>query len=206
MSMRGSCASFYAIMATGTLLGLTLPAVADSTASAVQRYLAARHAGFGLALAPEADVFDAQFLIVPLPPPANAALRVTGCRWDALRRQVEFRLVCSTVGACRPFVATLRLPDGRVPWQLRGLSPPAAAEGLSPENRRGRGVAPSVPPLVRAGEHVRLVVSGPGIRMKIPVVCLEPGVLGQIIRARSVEDPKVFHAQVLEGGLLATVF
>ena len=204
-------------LAAGALVQLTVGANADSSVSqAVAQYLVARAAA-GSSLPDSApQAFDLTALSVPLAPPPGLALRLTGSRWDALLRQLEFRLECSTAGACRPFLATLRTHDDKIPREMLGLLSNTSAEkeftekglavGVPGTPRRVRKTVTRPQPLVRAGEHVRLVVTGPGIRMKIPAVCLEPGALGQTIRARSLEGPKVFHAQVVGAGLLTTVF
>jgi len=203
------------IVLTAGALALALPAAGESRVTeAVSQYLAGRsvagiaprlHASKTFPLEPPVvDSPELDSLLVPLPPPPSAAVRVTGMRWDSLQRQLEFHLECSAVAACRPFLATLRTPDGKVPPGLPGLAPPAVGN----ERMQGHRSIPSTrtEPLVRAGEHVRLVITGPGIRMKIPAVCLDPGILGQIVRVRSIEDPKLFHAQVIGAGLLATAF
>lgn len=199
--------------AAGALVLSTVALSADSSATrAVAQYLVAHAVRGGPSLAATAPLTaDLESLSVPLPPPPDLALRVTTSRWDALQRQLEFHLECSIAGACRPFLATLRPPDGKVPRELLGVIPNTSAEKVPGSEvlgttRQVRKTAARFQPLVRAGEHVRLVVTGPGIRMKIPAVCLEPGTLGQTIRARSVEDSQVFHAQVAGAGLLTMLF
>ncbi len=201
------------------LLTLPLRASADSAVTeAVLRYLAAHKAPAGSTVGAsesQTSAFESSFnfrflidhsLVVPLPPPDGAALQVTSSRWDRLQRQLEFHLECSTVGTCRPFLATLRASDSEIPLGLRGITPDAPT-GKEHRNSQPVGkLAARARPLVHAGEHVRLVMTGPGIRMKIPVVCLESGALGQTIRARSMEDPKIFYAQVVGAGLLTSVF
>ena len=193
--MKRICLFSLAIAALIPLLAVTAPA--DTAASdAVLRYLVTRDAAFASLLSLHPDSLQ-----VPSPPPPGAVVRVRNYRWDALRNQFEFHLECSPVRSCRPFLATLRCADG-------GDLSPADASNLLPDRGglRAPGSGGAAPPLVRAGEHVRLLVTGPGVRMKIPAVTLERGVLGQTIRVRSVEDPKVFHAQVIGKGWLQTAF
>jgi hypothetical protein len=178
-------------------------AVDARVATAVSRYLATQGAVPGNeALPAQPDAFDLESLSIPLPPPSDSAVQVTGSRWDRVRQLIEFHLKCEVASACRPFLATMRTRNGNAPSAM-----PSGKRNSTEKEReqRVRSVARGKP-LVHAGEHVRLVVSGPGIRMKIPVVCLEPGVRGQTIRVRGVEDSKLFHAEVLGAGILATAF
>ena len=190
--MKRICLFICAIAAL--LLTLVASAAADTAASdAVLRYLVTRDAAFASLLSLHPDSLQ-----VPSPPPPGAVVKVRNYRWDALLKQFEFHLECSPVRSCRPFLATLLFADAE------NLSP-ADASNIFPDRGALRALG-SAPTLVRAGEHVRLLVIGPGVRMKIPAVSLERGVLGQTIRVRSVEDPKVFYAQVRGKGWLQTAF
>ncbi len=134
-----------------------------------------------------------QALSLPSPPPKDVALRITSCRWDPVRKELQFYLRCSDPDTCRPFLATLRADDYPVPS-------PHAANELRFARRAIGGNSTSYSakeaPLVRVGETARLDLTGPGIHIRLAVTCLELGVLGQQVRARVVGESKVLLAKV----------
>jgi hypothetical protein len=179
-----------------------------ATASGVFASLSAYLKDRGTLAGPEAGLvprIQRADLFLPWSPPPQAALRVTSCRWDALQQELQCYLRCSAAPACRPFVAMIHPRKTEAVAALRTL---ALGEPSSRNPVLGglpRKVAPEAL-LVKTGERARLELAGPGIRIKLPVVCLERGILGQQVRARAVGETKVFLARVIGPGLLATEF
>ncbi len=147
--------------------------------------------------------FQIDDLALPSPPPPRAALQVTGCRWDALQQELQCYLRCATLQVCRPFLATIRPRNKEGSAALRAFAPSGQPSSRNQAQRTGSQKALL---LVKTGEHVRLEMTGPGVHIQLAVVCLERGVLGQQVRARSMVDAKIFHARVVAPGLLATEF
>jgi hypothetical protein len=67
---------------------------------------------------------------------------------------------------------------------------------------RGRFKEPSTPPTVRPGQAALLVWEGNGIRVVVPVTCLDRGASGESVRARIVPSGQVVRAVVVEAKLL----
>jgi flagella basal body P-ring formation protein FlgA len=168
----------------------------------LRAYLAERGA------APKASSgLQLQDLVVASPPPSQAALQVTRWRWDALRQEIQFYLRCSTPQICRPFLATARPRDDEVLAALRAVAPGGAPAAPSPFANAGiKTSLPHEARLIRTGEHVRLLLAGPNIRIQLAAICLEPGGLGQRVRVRGIGDTKVFLARVMGPGWLAAEF
>lgn len=56
--------------------------------------------------------------------------------------------------------------------------------------------------VIRGGTPATLMLEGERIHIRIPVICLENGTKGQMIRATDRDRKRVFRAQVVDGGLL----
>jgi hypothetical protein len=67
---------------------------------------------------------------------------------------------------------------------------------------RGRFKESFIPPTVRPGQAATLVWDGNGIRVVVPVTCLDRGVSGESVRARIVPSGEVVRAVVVEAGVL----
>jgi|SRR5882724_7749775 len=141
-----------------------------------------------------------QALSLQSPPPVDVALRIASCRWDPVRKELQFYLRCSRIDTCRPFLATLRADDYPVP------SPHAANKSRLTRRAVGGSATSSSAGealLVRVGETARLDLAGPGIHIRLAVTCLERGVLGQQVRARVIGESKVLLAKVTGPQILA---
>ncbi len=147
-----------------------------------------------------------QNLTMPSPPPASATLQVTRCRWDVLRQEIEFYVRCSNPRVCRPFLAVIHPRNGGVLSALRKIAPGGQAAPGSIATSGIQEFLPRETLLIQAGEHVRLVLAGPNVRIKLSAICLDRGALGQQVRARGIGDTKVFLARVMGPGWLAAEF
>jgi hypothetical protein len=59
--------------------------------------------------------------------------------------------------------------------------------------------------VLRQGDSARLAVQEVGVRMSVPVVCLQPGAVGQVIRVRIVGTNRVTNAYVKSPSQLLAV-
>lgn len=98
--------------------------------------------------------------------------------------QVMARLECADSAQCLPFVVLLRVNDG----------------AASPLEFSPKSAAPSAP-LVHAGSSATLQLEGAHVHITLPVICLENGTLGQVIRAAN-PDRHQFYMVVVVGDRL----
>jgi hypothetical protein len=88
----------------------------------------------------------------------------------------------------------LSVPDRVIVRRTPAYSDVRASQAKSPPA--------SVPPLVRPGQPAMLVWDGDGIRVVVPVTCLDRGAPGESVRARITPSGTVVRAVVIEAGVL----
>jgi len=79
-----------------------------------------------------------------------------------------------------------------------GLPPPPVATIRAARNR-------IPPPLVRAGSKAQLLWDRDGIRMFIPVICLDGGQAGETVRTRPLHGGRVLPAVIVDAGLVRSI-
>jgi hypothetical protein len=136
----------------------------------------------------------------------NPALEVAGAAWDSLRHVLRLRLRCAEQALCGSFLVQWLVPQAQEALWRRRLSEPSAFA-----TNRGAPQAPpsktlSGPPLTQPGDAAMLILESGGIRISLPVVCLQRGVLRQQIRARDASSHRIFQAQVIGTDLLRVTF
>jgi Chaperone for flagella basal body P-ring formation len=110
-------------------------------------------------------------------------------RWGEQR--VMARLECVDPGDCLPFVVAIRIDPAGIDQGAIALSPilqPAASR--------------AAPSLIRAGSRLTLLLEGKHVRIRLPVISLENGAIGQSIRVKSVDRPTSYEAQVVSSSIL----
>jgi len=80
-------------------------------------------------------------------------------------------------------------------------SPPV--EGISRTSPTSRKVRPAI--LAKSGSPASLIVVGKGFRITLPVICLQPGTLGQRIRVRDPAGTRILIAEVVSAETLRAV-
>jgi hypothetical protein len=127
--------------------------------------------------------------------PEGAALEITGSSWNAALQRREFRLRCLHAEDCVPFLVWVH----------------EAPPGSSPEHSYVAAEKPFVPAgggvggadlLVKAGQTATLIWEGAGIRVVLPVTCLDAGGRGEFVRVRFKNTARVLRAEVLGDGTL----
>jgi len=120
----------------------------------------------------------------------DAELELIKSAWNAGLRRWEFRLHCVRPEECVPFMVSARDPG-------QGSSPYAASSAESSARvQSSAGFAL----LVRSGETAMLTWDQAGIRVTLPVTCLDAGGLGQYVRVRLKNIPQILHAEVVGNG------
>lgn len=115
---------------------------------------------------------------------AGAELSLTKTSWNPLLGRREFVLRCQGAGGCVPFLVWL------APASNDAALPTPMAQ-IQPED-----------PVVRRGQTAMLTWDQGGIRVVVPVTCLEAGGIGQSIRVRIENAARTLRAEVVGAGAL----
>jgi hypothetical protein len=156
----------------------------------------------------------------PLVTSDDPGLEVTGIDFDAFHQVTRFRLWTAKEPANMPFYVTApgrqigskAMPQGRVATEARAIAhseaqPPSGSthsELIHPDIGAGsiKSSAKGQEMLVKAGVPTQLVIEGADYRLTSTVIPLQPGALGQEVRARDPLTQKILSAQVAGPGLL----
>lgn len=115
---------------------------------------------------------------------AGAQLSLKKTSWNPLLGRREFVLRCQGAGGCVPFLVWLAPASNDA-----ALSTPVAQ--IQPED-----------PVVKRGQTAMLTWDQGGIRVVVPVTCLEAGGIGQSIRVRIENAARTLRAEVVGAGAL----
>lgn len=119
--------------------------------------------------------------------PAGAALELMKTAWNPLLRHWEFTLRCERAEECVPFLLWADAKPDREGFSARAL-----------RDQPGD-------PVVKRGETATLTWDQGGIRVVLPVMCLEAGGIGQSIRVRLENAGRTLRAQVVGAGALRAI-
>jgi hypothetical protein len=154
--------------------------------------------------------------------PHGAPLKLTKQFWDAALHNWEYSLRCVHPGDCVPFLIRARATVAQGPKTVSHVVPQMGSRKPTSRNAAsGPGILPfprsshsfqtspvlaatlvNQPLLVRPGETVTLTWEEAGIRLVLPVTCLDRGGLGQEVRARMKTGGRVLRAEVVGEGKL----
>lgn len=124
--------------------------------------------------------------------PRQARLLFTKVNWDAAARSWDICARCLPARDCVPFLIRVHLAAGEVTPQIR----------LRRDNKSAISQEGSV--LVHRGGRATLIWEHAGIRLEVPVICLEPGRQGGHVKIRIERSNKVVDAVVTGAGRLRT--
>jgi hypothetical protein len=139
---------------------------------------------------------DVEFLSSVSSVAQNPQLSVVNVsRWR--RDDLKVRLRCRSNRECLPFYVVLRNANAKkIPDNLLA----AAQTNSVPEQKPLR--KPAEKPLVRGGQRATLVLKNHDLRITIPVICLENGARGEVIRLSSPDRKQKYAGEVVAAGLL----
>lgn len=139
-------------------------------------------------------------------PPAPASLQVDAADWDAAQQALQFRVRCADQSQRGSFLVRA-IPTAALQevWRSR-FSSPELSRPASPRVASRQSAASPEPALAQPGESAILLLERAGIRISMPVVCLERGVRQQQIRVREQQGHRVFRAEVVGVGRLRAAF
>jgi hypothetical protein len=125
--------------------------------------------------------------------PKGAALELLRTSWNSRLHRTEYAFRCVQADDCVPFLVwggeerTPAIPA----WSARSMLPdPPKAD----ENGMAR--------LVKPGQTATLTWDHAGIRIVLPVTCLEAGGFGQLVRVRFQNASRTLRAEVVGAALL----
>lgn len=153
-----------------------------------------REHGSGSSLLDRARIDVPAFLVANEKSPQ---LQVTRLQMDLQQQAFDVRLRCANRQACGSFlvhvVLAQALPE---PWRKDLI------RSLFPNSAPTLGTAAAGPLLVARGKPATLILDDTTMRISVPVICLEPGLLNQRIRVFDQHSRRVFLAEVVGDHLL----
>ncbi len=124
--------------------------------------------------------------------PEAAPLEVTKTFWNASLRRWEISLRCLRTEDCAPFLVWAAAPSTGQNYSSQ--SAPASLPLPQDSGRRGE--------LIKRGQTATLRWDEAGIRIVLPVICLDAGGTGQTIRVRFKNAAHILRAEILSDGTL----
>jgi Chaperone for flagella basal body P-ring formation len=135
----------------------------------------------------------------------DVSLEVAETTWNSRQSSWEIRVRCTRASDCVPFLLRVNDIEARPPSdgsnRLQAVASRELGNGAS--TRRVEAVVPN--PVVRPGQTLMLIWDGVGIRVSVPVLCLDPGEPGQQVRARIVRGGLVLRAIVIDAETLRAI-
>ena len=129
-------------------------------------------------------------------------LEATSANWNLREAVWEISVRCIDHTLCGKFLVRMagaKLASGNA--AVFTASPPV--EGISRTSPTSRKVRAAI--LAKSGSPVSLIVAGEGFRITLPVICLQPGALGQRIRVRDPGGKRILIAEVISAETLRAV-
>jgi Chaperone for flagella basal body P-ring formation len=123
--------------------------------------------------------------------PQSASLELIRTNWNASLQRWEFVLRCARRADCVPFLV----------W-AQGENPHAQTHSQAQQVSAANSPANIAPNLVESGQTALLTWDGGGLRVVLPVTCLDAGSLGQTVRVRLKHVDRVLRAEVAGAGAL----
>ncbi len=137
--------------------------------------------------------------------PANADIALGKTAWNPALKRWEFALRCVHSAECVPFLVWARGTEPRTGagTGTRAEHPKGNAARSNAKLARTPNTArqdASRTPVVKRGETAMLTWEQGGIRVVLPVICLEAGAAGQFVLVRLQNAPRTMRAEVMSAG------
>jgi hypothetical protein len=126
--------------------------------------------------------------------PEDAALELTRTHWNAALQRWEFVLRCARRADCVPFLV----------WAHAEKSDAQVAHSQFQRPDLVGSGANIAADLVKSGQTALLTWDSAGIRVVLPVTCLDAGSLGQTVRVRFQHVDRIVRAEVVGAGALTS--
>jgi len=129
----------------------------------------------------------------------DAALELTKSVWNATLQRREFSLRCARSEECVPFLVWVH--EDAKPFR-NGVIERLAGEPHKDLRELSKARSSSGERLVKPGQTATLTWDQSGIRVVLPVTCLDAGALGQFVRVQFKNTPRILRAEVVGVALL----
>jgi hypothetical protein len=132
--------------------------------------------------------------------PEAAPLELTQTAWNAALQRWEFSLRCARAGDCVPFLVWSGEPAaaGRILKSRTQRHFTFSADSYGSHSPAGAGGGSTI----RRGQTATLVWDEAGIRVVLPVTCLDAGGVGQLVRVQLKNGSRILRAEVVGEGML----
>ena len=142
--------------------------------------------------------------------PEGAALQAIKTAWSSALQRWEFSLRCMRSADCVPFLVWAPVNHEKTSSRAMASVPIAARPGSSAPRQFSPAqsfVDSSVPysgtgELIKPGQTAMLRWDEGGIRIVLPVTCLDGGALGETVRVRFKNAGRILRAEILSDGSL----
>lgn len=128
--------------------------------------------------------------------PQDSSLELVKAKWNAGLQRREFALRCGRPEDCVPFLVWV-LPD-----TAAGGAQSFFSRTLSERRGDSRSDRKEAVPLIKSGQTVMLTWDEAGIRVVMPVTCMEAGRLGQRVRVRFKNASRTLRAEIVGAGMV----
>jgi hypothetical protein len=132
--------------------------------------------------------------------PENTPLELTKTAWNEALQRWEFALRCVRPEDCVPFLVWAHgektTPAGVANAQSGAVRRITILAGSSPQLLTKAGESGAAR-LVKPGQAATLTWDQAGIRVVLPVICLDAGGLGQFVRVRLKSAARILRAEVV---------
>lgn len=132
--------------------------------------------------------------------PSDALLELTKSGWNPALQRWEFALRCTRPEQCIPFLVWRSGEANASERPARANSPTASASSAGALIGFARGG--DIGRLVKPGQTATLSWDAGGIRIVLPVTCLDAGGAGELVRVRFKNTSRILQAEVLGDGTL----
>lgn len=123
--------------------------------------------------------------------PKTAGLELSETAWNSALRRWEFALQCVRAQQCVPFMV----------WARSTKSvPESGTYSDSYLDREAHAIPQRILPAVKRGDTATLTWDQAGIRVILPVTCLQAGAIGQFVLVRFQNATKTLRAEVVGAG------
>ena len=197
MTMSRNCGCFLLAIFLLAIVGAIIPAAAQTPQAdriAISReHVASAMAEAGWKVSPEQVKLLSQISFAARDTWLQV-VRVT--HWQENKLKVELR--CHDPRACLPFYVLInQVGTADKPGQTQSTD----AEAHSGERHREPQITVEKP-LMRSGDPATLTFRDKGLSITMPVICLQSGSQGQMIRVASADHKRFYKAEIVGPGLL----
>ncbi|MGB7602632.1 MAG: flagella basal body P-ring formation protein FlgA [Candidatus Sulfotelmatobacter sp.] len=124
--------------------------------------------------------------------PEDAPLELVTAKWNAGLQRREFALRCGHREDCIPFLV----------WVRADTSAVGSAQFFPRKLDGSKSGWKEAAPLIKIGQTVMLTWDEAGIRVVLPVICLEAGAVGQRVRVRFKNAARTLQAEIVGAGMV----